>query len=909
MALWYYYDNDGQKKGPYSGGQLRWFARQGTITPESIIENDEGKTVSAKEVNGLTFSEVIRPETRPPVEANPFTAAIPAAPSPFTAPLPPRVAQGKEGAATKTILRTFKTVVVLLILAVVGGSTGPILWESYNLKKNANELISEDVLAPQPLKLPPIALLSVQWDTPTSFEVVKFFWSNIVGSEDETVYASGKFTVKTQTAEKLYNSVGLKDGLQELGIIVLYEKELDVAMRKYRELPMAYQNGLQIPGDLSQIRFYGVLAPENKEVTLTGSIDLTKDGNEDWRKDDIQVEPFLEEFTAESKLRDAYKLDDPATKSAVETIVQARKEFVDKVDKAYDDWTFKKAAEEGIKKEIRDRPLAITDISATWTDKTTDTASGKFTVKTVTTEQLYQSVDKKVALGDLGINILYEREVEELGIAEIFNKVVYEENILIPSEFFKVLLPSGSEVTLTGSIEQSKSENGFWQASKVQFDPMPIPDFVTESKLRNSPKKLDDPNTSKVVEERIERLVKYAEKLIKQKDDFDNFCKDKIHTGSLEVRGPHNAVTYTVRVEFNKPGDPNAKEVNGTILIHSPGWKGARSFSVTNDIANETVAGEIDNKGLPSQGAFLESAKDYIKNPADRDDAIYYFGLLRDNRKIEIKFENKKIQFFITDRDGGNRHEIEKLTGGRSTPKTTQKDDRNWLLPIIKEKTPRPSDPWVNPAPIDPDPKRILPSPLGVSLSKAIQDSGLGNSYAPLDDFTRYGSASLRDQLKEAQKNYDHIDPLEVARKREALKALDGIKAKILAAQNEIAQKTFFYDYTYETDEKSVIVHGDTSSFTMRIASQTGFSNLKAEGVSLPEPNVTCNMANQSWSTIELSLRGNTDSIRLLARNNDNYRVRVWLKNLRFGNRKDSCNNFADVQKIDVVKVQGGVDR
>lgn len=88
MAYWYYYDSEGRKLGPYSGGQLRQLARLGTILPETTIETSDGKTVSAKEVSGLSFSETKQPEAPSPAKENPFTAAMPEAENPFTVSMP-----------------------------------------------------------------------------------------------------------------------------------------------------------------------------------------------------------------------------------------------------------------------------------------------------------------------------------------------------------------------------------------------------------------------------------------------------------------------------------------------------------------------------------------------------------------------------------------------------------------------------------------------------------------------------------------------------------------------------------------------------------------------------------------------------------------------------------------------------
>jgi hypothetical protein len=60
---YFYYDADGQKQGPISGSYLQQLASQGTITPQTIIENEQGRSAKAERVRGLVF-----PQPIPPVE-------------------------------------------------------------------------------------------------------------------------------------------------------------------------------------------------------------------------------------------------------------------------------------------------------------------------------------------------------------------------------------------------------------------------------------------------------------------------------------------------------------------------------------------------------------------------------------------------------------------------------------------------------------------------------------------------------------------------------------------------------------------------------------------------------------------------------------------------------------------------
>jgi len=58
MAKWFYYNESGEKI-EVTGGQLKGLAKAGMITPETIIENEEGKKAPARKVKGLTFGESV----------------------------------------------------------------------------------------------------------------------------------------------------------------------------------------------------------------------------------------------------------------------------------------------------------------------------------------------------------------------------------------------------------------------------------------------------------------------------------------------------------------------------------------------------------------------------------------------------------------------------------------------------------------------------------------------------------------------------------------------------------------------------------------------------------------------------------------------------------------------------------
>jgi len=85
MAKWYYFNDNDEKVGPIRGRDLKQLAQQGTVTPETRVEDENGRTALAKNVTGLTFLEATQSEAvplesstvllPPSAEANPTSEA------------------------------------------------------------------------------------------------------------------------------------------------------------------------------------------------------------------------------------------------------------------------------------------------------------------------------------------------------------------------------------------------------------------------------------------------------------------------------------------------------------------------------------------------------------------------------------------------------------------------------------------------------------------------------------------------------------------------------------------------------------------------------------------------------------------------------------------------------------------
>jgi hypothetical protein len=55
MANFFYYDENGTKQGLITPQEMKTLAKNGTVTPETIVENEQGQRGKAKQIKGLTF--------------------------------------------------------------------------------------------------------------------------------------------------------------------------------------------------------------------------------------------------------------------------------------------------------------------------------------------------------------------------------------------------------------------------------------------------------------------------------------------------------------------------------------------------------------------------------------------------------------------------------------------------------------------------------------------------------------------------------------------------------------------------------------------------------------------------------------------------------------------------------------
>jgi len=117
MAQWHFWDENGYKIGPVRGRDLKRFAQEGMITPETRVEDENGRTALAKNVTGLSFHSSVLPESStvviPPSAVKPFVAPVQAIPQSVPVPV---VEESEKSSRLITVIG----IIAVAVIGVIG---------------------------------------------------------------------------------------------------------------------------------------------------------------------------------------------------------------------------------------------------------------------------------------------------------------------------------------------------------------------------------------------------------------------------------------------------------------------------------------------------------------------------------------------------------------------------------------------------------------------------------------------------------------------------------------------------------------------------------------------------------------------------------------------------------------------
>ena len=881
MAKWHFYNASGERIGPIRTRDLVIFVQNGTITPETRIEDASGRTCLAKNARGLQFPETASPEPNPfatpmPNAANPFTAVPPTSDNPFVAASPfvqatpqassvlvPILASlGKFG---KTVVAFLKIALLVSLLLGIGAVVFPVVSEHINRNDESKNFITRE-LTKHSLNC---ADVTVTWTKkPSIYQTVTAFWrsseeSNESNETKEPLSASGKFTVRANPKEKLYKNITQEEGWSKLSLTEDDRKNFIEAERHYQYLPSELRNDLGSPRSPLRYNFYDVVVSPEDELLLTGSIRMSKNEDGSWQNDGgIQLDPLsragnsfsLNDLKHESQLGDVDRIDDPKTKNAI----AETKGFLREVEPLYDDWSIEKILKKSFTDLGKDQSLDNIDVIKK-PEKFGNTVSGKFTVKARTPENLYKKIDKKAALEKLEISNLYERQTEKMGITGIFEKELSGAGFWKSLDFYELHTPSGTAVTLTGNIKLTKPENGDWRLEEAIKADSIVPELdgtITGSQLQLlNACLLDDPTVKTAIASVVNDYLQMAEALVKQKDDFTRLCQP-----GAKFKGKHrsNGVGRDVTIEFESADEDTAR---GKITSNFFDNNIPRPFTVN--------LNRMEKVEFPIKGSISLQ-----RGPAE---------------SISIRFEGDTMVFKM---DADNSTSNLQRTQDVAPNKNAAKPDRKWIAPIL-EKWIRENAGTIRLA--KEAPQNAAPGQFGnplqnvgvqdaVELAAEMRNANYDRRW-DTREFVVYGTKQLQNAYDIAEHGLRNAN----AFNREANQAaLDEVKKEIDVKRNIIGQKTFVVgplSYGVSDDVKK----NDNSALTMSINLDIPYrfsgtiKDIVIPGIPVPGVVVESIDTNtRSYYDVTLRITGRADGIEKLYNNEGkNYQVRVYFNNLR----------------------------
>ena len=877
-------------------------AQNGTITPNTRIEDPSGHIGLAKNVTGLAFPETAAPAPNPftaprPDAANPFTAAPPASDNPFvTTPSFPKtrpqrtpllVSIGKFYRANSTFIKIALLVPLLLGMCAV---VYPIVSDRTNRNDGSNILIKRQ-LEQHDLNLD-CTDVTVTWTKkPSIYQTVTTFWC---GSEEskESLSASGKFKVKAKPKEKLYESVYGEDGWRELSLTQADRDAFNRAKKQYLEMPESLRDDL--PSLPSQ--FHSVVLSPDDELLVTGSFKLRKGENDHWQDGGIQLDSVSHEERSispqkkrwrESQLGAAdNKIDDPKTKDAINAI----KNFPSRIEVSYDAWSIEEALKNRFADFGKNQSLEITDITER-PEKFGDTISGKFTAKAKTSEKLYKKVDKGTVLERLEITNLYKAKTDKMAITNIFKEKLLEADFLNSLDFYELHIPLGTAITLTGTVKLSKGGNGDWQRgdAKVDTTTPALDGAIADSRLPENARRLDDPAVKSGIVNVVNDCVQWATAIVKHQDDFTRLCQPGAEFKGLASDDKEKR-EITITFESAARG---LAEASGKVTFPNLNGIGSstESFGFSLECAEE-IKGRIEYKTQNDTQFYISFGDDTITLDMPKN------ILRRNNNRNTSTGRNTPAPKI----DDPLRVRLKRTKEGSNAAKP----DRDWIEPELAK--------WLKEharatqiakqqqivAPQDVTPQNAAQRQLGnpqqnvgvqdaVDLADEKRKAGFNpNNYAGDDEiFVVYGTEQLRKDYEQAYDNFEQANPF---RKKDAQKELDEVKRNIDKKRNEIGQKTFVVGpLSYWANE--AVDAGDQSGLTMRVDSSVRYilsgtiknvniPNIPVSGVTVES--ITPITMSVSNCDIGIRISGRAAGIeKLLENEGKSYQVRVYFNNLR----------------------------
>lgn len=147
----------------------------------------------------------------------------------------------------------------------------------------------------------------------------------------------GNYTAVIKAKEKMYEEISNREGRREL-LEDEYEGKLKIANEKAKTLPEPHKSQMlnSYPtDDLRQFEFYKLVQPKGGEQTIRGSVEMTREHQDDpFKVTSVSKRTPIESMILESELSGkASRMDDGETREVLEKIVKKRKQWVEEVDR------------------------------------------------------------------------------------------------------------------------------------------------------------------------------------------------------------------------------------------------------------------------------------------------------------------------------------------------------------------------------------------------------------------------------------------------------------------------------------------------------------------------------------------------------------------------------------------------